>query len=107
MQEIGFITSQRAVTSAGTPEKVKEAPEQQKNKVIALTVRAHTGNAGFIYVAYDQNAASAGFGYVLAAGETLTIDIHDVIDGFLDLSKIWVDASVNGDGISYIAIEVI
>lgn len=107
MREIGLITAQRAVTAAGTPEKIKEAPEEFQSKVISVTLRAHTGNAGFIYVAYNKIAASAAFGYVLAAGETLTLDVHDIIDGFLDLSKIWIDAATSGDGISYIAVEVI
>jgi len=107
MHEIKLITNQRVVTTATTPEKIKEAPEFQQVKVISITIRAHTGNAGVIYVAYEQLAASAAFGYVLAAGETLTLDVHDIYDGYLDLSKIWIDASVNGDGISYIAFEVI
>ena len=107
MHEIRLITAQRAVTAAGTPEKIKEALESLQNKVISITIRAHTGNAGFIYVAYEQSAASAAFGYVLSAGEVLPLDVHDIYDGYLDLSKIWIDASVNGDGISYIAFEVI
>ena len=107
MHEIRLITAQRVVTAAGTPEKIKEALESLQNKVISIQIRAHTGNAGVIYVAYEQLAASAAFGYVLAAGETLTLDVHDIYDGYLDLSKIWIDASVDGDGISYIAFEVI
>lgn len=107
MNEIKFITAQRAVTAAGTPEKVKETPESHQHKVISLTIRAHTGNAGEIYVAYERAAASAAFGYILSAGEVLTLDVHDIYDGYLDLAKIWIDASVSGDGISYIAFEVI
>ena len=107
MPEIKLFTAQRVVTTATTPEKIKEAPEWQKSKVISIMIRAHTGNAGFIYVSYEQSAASAAFGYILAAGETLILDVHDIYDGFLDLSKIWIDSSIDGDGISYVAFEVI
>ena len=107
MHEIKLITQQRVVTAAGTPEKIKEALESLQNKVISITIRAHTGNAGFIYIAYEQSVASAAFGYILTAGEVLTLDVHDIYDGYLDLSKIWIDAATSGDGISYVAFEVI
>ena len=107
MQKIKFITAQRAVTAAGTPEQIKETPETQHNKVISVTLRANTTNAGYIYVSMNSQAASAAFGYILSAGEVITLDVHDIYDGFLDLSEIWIDASVSGDGISYLAFEVL
>ena len=108
MHEIKIITNQRVVTAAGVPEKVKEAPEFQKAWVISITIRAKTGNAGFIYVCHwDDRATITTEGHILSAGETLLLDVHDIYDGYIDLSKIWIDASVNGDGISYIAFEVI
>ena len=107
MPEIKILTAQRVVTTATTPEKIKEDPEFQKSKVISILIRAHTGNAGVIYVSYEQSAASAAFGGILAAGETLTLDVHDFYDGYIDLSKVWIDSSIDGDGISYVAFEVI
>ena len=107
MPEIKLFTAQRVVTAAGTPEKIKEAPEFQQVKVISIMIRAHTGNAGVIYVAYETMLASAAFGYILAAGEVAILDVHDIYDGYIDLSKVWIDSSVNGDGISYTAFEVI
>jgi len=107
MHEIRLITAQRVVTAAGVPEKIKEAVESVQNKVISVTIRAHIANTGLIYVAYERSAASAGFGYMLSAGETLTLDVHDIYDGYIDLSKIWIDSAVDGEGISYIAFEVI
>ena len=106
MHEIKIFTNQRVVTAAGTPEKIKEAPEWQKNKVISIIIRAHTGNAGFIYV-HETQAASAAIGYILSAGEVAILDVHDIYDGYIDLSKVWIDSSVDGDGISYVAFEVI
>lgn len=105
--EIRLITAQRVVTTAATPEKIKEAPEDREAKVISITIRAHTGNGGIILISYGNPSASAAFGYILAAGEVLTLDVHDIYDGYLDLSKIWIDTDTDGDGISYIAFEVV
>ena len=108
MHEIKILTAQRVVTAAGTPEKLKEDPEFQQNKVIAIRIRAKTGNAGDIYITYDEQRANAStVGDIIAPGEVYPLDVHDFYDGFLDLSKIWIDAANNGDGISYTAFEVI
>jgi len=108
MHEIRLITAQRAVTAAGTPEKIKEAVESVQNQVISIKIRAKTGNAGDIYLTYgDQRAAASTTGDILAPGEVSILDVHNIYDGYLDLSKIWIDSSVNGDGISYTAFEVI
>ena len=105
--EIKLLTAQRAVTAAATPEKIKEAPEWQESKVISITIRANTGNAGVIYLSGIALTASAAFGYILSAGETITLDVSKFFDAHIDLSKVWIDASVNGDGISYVAFEVL
>lgn len=108
MPELKILTAQRAVTAAGTPEKIKEAPETFQAKVISITIRANTTNAGNIYLRNgDDLSAVATTCYILTAGEVITIDLNQIYDAWLDLSHIYIDASVNGDGISYIAFEVI
>jgi len=108
MPEIRILTAQRAVTAAGTPEKIKEASEFHKNKVIAIRIRAKVSNAGDIYItSTDQRASASSAGDILAPGEVHPIDVHDFVDGYLDLAEIWIDAANSGDGISYMAIEVI
>jgi len=108
MHEIRLITAQRAVTAAGTPEKLKEAPEFQQERFISITIRAKTGNAGFIYVCHwDDRATITTEGHVLSPGETMPLDVHDIYDGYIDLSKIAIDAGTSGDGISYYGFEVV
>jgi len=107
MMEIKCFTNQRLVTAAGTPEKIKEAPEFQQNKVISVTIRAHTANAGNVYLGFGNEITFATDGFLLAPGETITLDVHDFLDGYLDLAKIWIDAANSADGISYIAFEVL
>jgi len=107
MIEIRIITAQRAVSAAGTPEKIKEAPEWQKAKVISVRIRAKTGNAGAIYITNETDKALAStVGDILAPGEVYLLDVHDILDAYLNLSKIYIDAATTGDGISLTAIEV-
>jgi len=71
-------------------------------------LRANTGNVGNIYVRNgDDVSACSTTSFILTAGEVLTLDVHDIYDGYLDLSKIWIDADTSGDGISYVAFEVL
>ena len=102
------MVAQRAVTTAGTPEKVKESPEYVKNKVIAVMFRANRDNAGNIYVTDNENRASAStVSLILAAGETMVLDVSKFFDGYINLAELWIDAANSGDGLSYIAFEVV
>jgi len=107
MLKIKFITAQRVVTTATTPEQLKETPETQHNQFISLAIRAHTGNAGFIYVSMNSQLASAAFGYVLSPGEVMVLDVSKFFDGYIDISQIWIDSANDGDGLSYYGFEVL
>ncbi len=107
MKEIIILTAQRAVSTAGTPEKVKEAPEANKNKVVAIRIRALAGNTGNIYItSTDQRATAATTGDILAPGEVYVLDVHDIPGAYINLAELWLDAGTSGDGVSYTAIEV-
>lgn len=108
MPELNIITDQRAVTAAATPERINEETNENAAKVISIIIRANTGNAGVIYVAGPQQKATITTdGYILSPGETLTLDVSQIYDAYLNLQKIWIDAANNGDGITYTAFEVI
>lgn len=108
MHKIALLTGQREVTAAGTPEKIKEAYESEKNKVIVFMLRTKTGNAGDIYITYgEQRAVASTTGDIRGPGELWIMDVSQILDAYIDLSKIWIDAATNGDGISYSAIEVV
>ena len=59
----------------------------------SVTVRAKSVNTGLIYVGSSIVASSNGF--QLSAGETVSIDIDN-------LSKVYIDSAVNGEGVSYV-----
>ena len=42
----------------------------------------------------------------MSPGETLTLDVHDYFDAYIDLQNIWIDAANAADGITYVAFEV-
>lgn len=61
----------------------------------SVTIKALIGNTGVIYVGNTTVAAANGF--VLSAGETVSLDIANLI-------TVNIDSSVNGEGVSYIGI---
>lgn len=105
MKEINIITDVRAVTAAGTPERINEETNKYRAKVIYITIRAHGTNAGLLYFAESYARASSTEGRYLGPGETWTLSVAEVC-GVIDLQNIWVDAANSGDGFSYDAIEV-
>lgn len=108
MPEIEILTAQRVVTTAGTPEKIKESPENMDAQVIAILITANHDNAGLIYVTYGAARASAStVGRKLTPDKDLLIDVSQFADAWLDLSKIWIDSANDGDGLSYVAFKVI
>lgn len=78
------------VTTAGT--RVALASTQV---IQSVTIKALSTNTGFIYVGNASVASTAG--YQLKAGETISFDIAN-------LATIYLDCSVSGEGVSYLAI---
>ena len=107
--EIRLLTGQRAVTAAGTPEKIKEAPEFVENKVITIIITAKYGNAGDIYITNTKDRANAStVGEILPPGASIEYNVRKIgLDAYLNLAEIWIDAATSGDGISYSAFEVV
>lgn len=86
-----FYHGQKTVTTAGT--EVALGSTQALTEGI-VTVKALHGNTGWIYV--GKNPVTSSTGYVLDAGEQITLTVDDIADVF-------VDSSVNGEGVSWIA----
>lgn len=107
MSDLPILTDQRAVTASGTPEKLQETAKTE-NKVIAVRIRAKTGNAGDVYITNERNRDSASTeGDIIAPGELYIIDVSTILGAYIDLNKLWIDAANSGDGVSYTAIEAI
>lgn len=103
------VTNQRLVSAAGTPERLYEAAQGFGGKVISVIIKALATNAGNIHVGNSPvNALNTNaYSFILAAGEILTLDVHDFADGYLDLTDIWIDAANNDDGVCITYFEVI
>lgn len=86
-----IVNGQKTVTNAGVAETLVAASRAVKS----VSVKALSTNTGVVYVG-DVNVDSTN-GRELQAGESLDIDIDDLV-------KIYLDVSVNGEGVSYAAI---
>lgn len=85
-------SGQKAVAAAGTQVSLVAVVTDCKS----VTVKAKTTNTGFIYVGASSVSSSDGF--ILSAGDTVSLDINDV-------SKVYIDASVNNEGVSFLYVN--
>ena len=81
-------SGQKTVTTAGT--RVQLATT---TAVASLTIKAKRTNTGSIYVGDSTVTSSTGF--ILAAGDSISLDISD-------LATIYLDSSVNAEGVSFL-----
>lgn len=89
-----FATGQKDVTTAGTPEQLDDFPVPDG---FQATIIARTGNTGYIYVGRTKADCANNKRRFdgLSAGLAVSLRIKN-------LSKVWVNASVDGDGVSWI-----
>lgn len=80
----------KAVAAAGTDE-VLASSQALKSGVI---IKAHSTNTGTIYVGPEGVTAATGFR--LSAGESVFVEVDNLAD-------VWLDCSVSGEGVSFIA----
>lgn len=78
------------VTLAGTRQQLPNKPCRE------VTIIAKRGNTGFIYVG-KNNVSSTVYGASLAELDSITLDISNT-------NEVYIDASVSGEGVSYVAI---
>lgn len=79
--------AQATVTTAGTEVQLGT------NTCLSVTVKAKSTNTGLIFVGGD-NTVSSTTGFILSAGEAISYAVSNT-------NKVWVDSSVNGEGVSY------
>ncbi|MBA7583913.1 hypothetical protein ES708_25864 [subsurface metagenome] len=89
-----FATGQKDVTTAGTPEQLEDFPVPNG---FSVTVIARTGNDGYIYLGSTKADCANNKRRFdgLSAGLAVSLRIKN-------LSKVWVNASVSGEGVSWI-----
>ncbi len=78
----------QTVTSAGTAVQLASS-----SAIKTITIRSNSTNTSLIYVGTSSVAAANGF--QLSPQETVSLDIANI-------GSIWIDAAVNGEGVSYI-----
>jgi len=81
---------QKYVTTAGS----RVALASSTTIYHSVTIMSQSGNSGWIYI--GNSSVSNSNGYILDAGDTIELKIAN-------LSTIYIDSSVNGEGVSYIA----
>ena len=86
-------SGQKTVSIAGTAEALGTTLS-----IISVTIKAKAANTNNVYVGNDgAGDITSSNGYVLDAGETVTIDTDNLAD-------IWLDVDTGGEGVSYIAL---
>ena len=84
-----IVHGQTAVANAGT-----QVPLGPSTTLYSgVRVKALAGNGGWIYV--GGTTVSSANGFVLDAGEEVFLEVSN-------LATVWVDSSVNTEGVSYI-----
>lgn len=81
---------QKTVTTAGT----EVALAASQALLSGVRIKALAANTGIIYV--GANPVTSTTGFALAAGEEVFVEVAN-------LATVYIDSSVNGEGVSYIA----
>jgi len=81
---------QKTVTTAGT----EVALASSQAILSGVRIKALAANTGIIYV--GANPVTSTTGFALAAGEEVFVEVAN-------LATVFIDSSVNGEGVSYIA----
>ncbi len=88
-------SGQKTVTAAGTAENITA---QQVNSPVML--KALTTNTGLVYVGNISDDVTNANGMPLAAGDVVIFEYVG------NLSSIWVDSAVNGEGLAWLVLNI-
>lgn len=99
------IIGTKTVAAAGTSEKLVASSQLEQHVII----QALDSNTGKVYIGDSSLVAAPTVGWTLLPGEGLGID-PDSYEGdeniaIVDLSEIYVNASVNGEGVLIMALR--
>lgn len=92
----------QVVAAAGTAVRLEDEAGNPPGAVVGAIVQALETNNGTIVFGGKTVVAKAGAhgtperkGIALTAGESVALDVNDI-------GAIWIDATVNGDGVSWV-----
>lgn len=90
------LSGRKTVTAAGTPVRLG-------SQVIdgPIMVKAMVTNTGYIYIGNNgSNTVGSTTGLTLVAGDVV------IFDHVSNLNVLWLDSTVNGEGVSWLALRV-
>lgn len=90
-----LISSEKTVSAAGTAEALASSSQRVKG----LTLTAKAGNTGQVYVGGSDVGSTTNDG--LAPGDTLMVPAVN----WLDLSTVYIDVDVTGEGVELYAVK--
>jgi len=93
---MAILSGQTTVAAAGT--EVVLAAARQVN--CPVMVKALPANGGVMYVGQVSGAVSSATGMPLSAGDAL------IFSNVGNLAEIWVDATVNGEGVAWLLLDI-
>ena len=90
----GVDVGRKVVATAGTA----EALSTSNTRIFSVAIQAETDNTGLVVVGDSTVVAALATrkGIALNAGDSITLDVAQ-------LSNIYIDVTVNGDGVTYLA----
>lgn len=95
-----LVTFQKVVTTAGTRVKLTAA----SNKVRKVKIKALKANTDAIYL--GGATVDAATGYQLNAGDEIEVlDLFWREGDIIDLTSLYIDSAVNGEGVSIVYIS--
>ncbi len=83
-------SGQTVVAAAGTRVQLTAT----STPILSVTVKALSTNTGIVYVGGADVSAANGL-ELINPGESVSVDVDNLTD-------VWIDAAVNGEGVSYI-----
>ena len=91
----------KTIAAAGT----KEQLTTSELKVPDVTIQAKSINTGTVYI--GDNQVSSSLGIELVAGDSIALQNDDLgsADAKISLRNIWLDVSVNGEGVTVLYLE--
>ena len=86
---------QKVITTAGS-----EGQLASSTSCLGVLITAKPANTGNVYLGWDNTVSSTAgtYGKLLAAGEDVWLPVDDP-------SKVWLDVSVNGEGVDFFIIK--
>lgn len=100
-----MISGNKAVTTSGTEVRlIAQTAEALARCCAELTITGKTANTNKVYVDATSSVSTTVFGVSLEADQSIKFGPFE--ENVIDLSNIWLDADTNGEGVTYVGVQV-